>query len=66
MGIEPSPSNIGDKLAWPRARAESDPLSYRPTNTDLKNMKNDKSDPLSYRPTNTDLKNVKNDTSLTH
>ena len=30
MGIEPSPSNIGDKLAWPRARAVSDPLSHRP------------------------------------
>ena len=30
MGIEPSPSNIGVKLAWPRARAAPDPLSYRP------------------------------------
>ena len=29
-GIEASPSNIGDKLPWPRARALSDPLSYRP------------------------------------
>ena len=29
-GLEPSPaSNIGDKLAWPRARAASDPLSHR-------------------------------------
>ena len=30
MGIERSPSNIGDKLTWRRARAASDPLSYRP------------------------------------
>ena len=29
MGIDPSPSNICDKLAWPRAWAASDPLSYR-------------------------------------
>ena len=29
-GIEPSPCNIGDKLAWPRARAASDPPSYSP------------------------------------
>ena len=29
-GIEPTSSNIGDKLAWPRACAASDPLSYRP------------------------------------
>ena len=28
-GIKPSPSNIGDKLAWPRACAACDPLSYR-------------------------------------
>ena len=29
-GIEPSPSTIGEKLAWPRAGAASDPLSHRP------------------------------------
>ena len=29
-GIEHSPSNIGDKLAWPRVHTTSDPLSYRP------------------------------------
>ena len=29
-GIEPSSSNTDDKLAWPRTRAASDPLSYRP------------------------------------
>ena len=28
MGIEPSPSSIGDKLAWPRECAASDPQSY--------------------------------------
>ena len=28
MGIEPGPSNIGDKLAWPRVHTASDPLSY--------------------------------------
>ena len=28
-GLEPSPSDIGDKFLWPRARAASDPLSYR-------------------------------------
>ena len=31
LGLEPSPSNIGDMLAWPRVRAASDPLSYRPS-----------------------------------
>ena len=30
-GLEPSPSNIGDKLAIPRARAASDPLCFIPT-----------------------------------
>ena len=30
MEIEPPPSNIGDKLVWPRAHTTSDPLSYRP------------------------------------
>ena len=29
-GIEPAHSKIGDKIAWPRGRVESDPLSYRP------------------------------------
>ena len=29
-GIEPSPSNIGDKLAWPGTHTAFDPLSYRP------------------------------------
>ena len=28
-------SNIGDKLAWPRAHAASDPLSYRPPQTEM-------------------------------
>ena len=32
-GIEPSSSKIVDKLAWPRALAASDPLSYRPPMT---------------------------------
>ena len=27
-GIKPWPSNFGDKLAWPRAHAVSDPLSW--------------------------------------
>ena len=26
-GIEPLPSNVGDKLAWPRSRAASQPLT---------------------------------------
>ena len=29
-GLKPSPSNVGDKLAWSRAGAASYPLSYRP------------------------------------
>ena len=29
MEIEPSPSNIGDRISWARARGASDPLSYR-------------------------------------
>ena len=28
-GIKPSPSNIGDKLTWPRVHVTPDPLSYR-------------------------------------
>ena len=35
LGIEPSPSYIGDKLAWPRVRARYDPLSYRPPHSEL-------------------------------
>ena len=43
-GIEPSPSNIGDKLAWPRTCIASDPPSYRLTVGSM-----DTSDPPSYR-----------------
>ena len=38
-GIEPSPfNNIGDKLAWPRARAAFDPLSYRQPLSDQRHI----------------------------
>ena len=36
MGLEPSPSNIGDKLAWPRARAMSHPLSLQTTASQIR------------------------------